>query len=175
MKRITLMLTCLAGLLCFTWAAAAAQTLWVTSDQADLKADSSSTSETVATLARGTELNVKATDNRWYEVSTKAGESGWVYRGKVSETAPEIDASAQQSDPGLGDLLGGLSGSSIETDAASTSRSIRGLSPEAVQYADQTHAPEDIRKALDEVLSYGIKDNEIDRFLKDGRIGEYAQ
>ena len=153
----------------------AAQTLYVTSKDATLKADSSSASATIVELKRGTELTVVAKDGRWYSVKTPTGEKGWIYRGKVSEEPPEIEDMEDEEGEGVGGLLGGLSGSDINADAADSSRSIRGLSPEAKEYAKATGSPREIQNALDSVIERSITDKEIDRFLKEGKIGEYAE
>lgn len=149
-----------------------AEKVWVTSEDATLQSERSTSSETVATLKRGTELSVSAFENRWYKVIAPDGKTGWIFRGKVSAEPPtDIDS---DSGSGVGGLLGGLTGSSIEADAADSSRSIRGLSPEAQEYANQTGTPAESRAALDMVLSLTMDKSDIDLFLKEGKIGEYA-
>ena len=156
--------------------ALAAQTLWVTSESADLKAERSIASDTIAVLDRGAELSVQTFESRWYQVKTADGKTGWVYRGKVSETEPDVsDAGKKDGDGGIGGLLGGLGGSSVETNTADSARSIRGLSPEAEAYAKKTGTPKQSQEALDQVLSMSISNNDIETFLKNGKIGEYAE
>lgn len=152
----------------------AAQTLYVTSEDASLKAESSSSSATIVELNRGAELNVLAADGRWYNVTTRAGQTGWIYRGKVSDEPPEIEELEEDDEEGLGGLLGGLSGSDIESDAADSSRSIRGLSPEAKEYANATGSPKEIQNALDSVIERSTTEKEINQFLMEGKVGEYA-
>lgn len=152
----------------------AATTLYVTSDRAELKAESSSSAETIAELKRGTELTLETTEGRWHRVTTENNRTGWIYRGKVSEDKPEIE-DIEGGGEGLGGLLSGLSGSDISADAADSSRSIRGLSPEAKEYAESTGTPQQSQDALDYVLSLTIADPEIDQFLKQGNVGEYAE
>ena len=74
-----------------------------------------------------------------------------------------------------GGLLGSLSGSDINADAADSSRSIRGLSPEAKEYAKSTGTHQQSQDALDSVILRKVKEQEIDQFLKQGKIGEYAE
>lgn len=152
-----------------------AESLWVTSEQTALKAGRSISAATLAELNRGTQLTVLDYESRWYRVRTLDGQTGWVYRGKVSDTPPEQSGQPKGEGGGIGDLLGGLSGSSVEADAADSARSIRGLSPEAEAYAKKTGTPQQSRKALDRVLSMSVTENEVDAFLKAGHIGEYAQ
>ena len=165
---MTLVLLSLAVL-----AFADAEKVWVTSEDATLQSERSTSSETVATLKRGTQLSVSAFENRWYKVTAPDGKTGWIFRGKVS-TEPPTDIASDSGSGGIGGLLGGLTGSSIEADAADSSRSIRGLSPEAQEYANQTGTPAESRAALDMVLSLTMDKSDIDLFLKEGKIGEYA-
>ncbi|MFQ5484345.1 MAG: hypothetical protein ACE5DO_03320, partial [Desulfobacterales bacterium] len=110
--------------------------------------------------------------NRGYQVAAPDGKKGWIYRGKVSSEPPKKEGGEQNP---LGTLIGGLTGSNIRADASDTSRSIRGLSPEAEAYADRTGTPEQYKKALDAVLSTTTSAGEIEQFLKAGKIGEYAE
>lgn len=175
MKHLFNFLTILAVLACFSLSMAfAAATVYVTSDSAELKAESSSSSTTITELERGAALTLETTEGRWYRVTTENNQTGWIYRGKVSEDKPEIE-DIDGGGEGLGGLLGGLSGSDINADAADSSRSIRGLSPEAKEYAESTGTPQQSQDALDYVISLTITDQEIDLFLKQGKVGQYAE
>ncbi|UCF91941.1 MAG: SH3 domain-containing protein [Desulfobacterales bacterium] len=146
--------------------AAAQEKVWVVGKDAKLKADMTASSATVAVLPLGMELTVESSQGRWYKVATPSRETGWIYRGKVSQTPPPQES---------GGLFGTMSGGSgIKVSAADTSRSIRGLSPEAQEYARISGTPQTYRNALDGVLAMETSASEVERFLKDGRIGEYA-
>jgi len=132
----------------------AATTLYVTSENAELKSESSSSSSTVLELKRGSELKLIAKEGRWYQVTDDNDKSGWIYRGKVSEEEPEIEESDDE-EGGLGGLLGGLSGSDINADATGT--------------------PQQSQDALDSVIEQKVDEQQIDQFLKQGKIGEYAE
>jgi len=153
-------------------AISAQKKIWVSTTGAKLKAEKSVSSATIANLPVGTQLTVHALKNRWYQVSTPNGKKGWIYRGKVSSEPPKKEGGEQNP---LGTLIGGLTGSNIRADASDTSRSVRGLSPEAEAYADRTGTPEQYKKALDAVLSTTTSVGEIEQFLKEGEIGEYAE
>jgi uncharacterized protein YgiM (DUF1202 family) len=144
--------------------------MWVTSDNATLKADSKASSATIARLSIGTEVDVVGKEGRWFQVRTVSGQRGWVYGGRLSANPP---AKETQENP-MGDMLGGLSGSDISSDKASTSRSIRGLSPETEVYAENRRTPEMYKRALDRVLSRAVSDRDVESFLREGQIGEYA-
>ena len=174
MKSSTIRLIIALAIFCLTAVAfAEIQKVWVSSEDATLQKERSLSSETIAEVKRGTELTVLAMENRWYQVTGPDGKTGWIFRGKVS-AEPPADTGGDSSSVGIGGLLGGLTGSTIEADAADSSRSIRGLSPEAREYARQTGSPNENQAALDMVLSLTVDKNEIDQFLKEGKIGEYA-
>jgi len=174
MKK-TLILFSRATVWLFFWVTVcvAATTLYVTSENAQLKSGNSSSSSTIMELGRGAELTLVARQGRWYQVTTDTNNTGWIYRGKVSESKPESDDTGGDG-AGIGGLLSGLSGSDINADAADSSRSIRGLSLEAKEYARATGTPKQSQDALDSVISRTVSDRDIELFLKNGRIGEYA-
>jgi hypothetical protein len=162
-------------------AAFSADSLWVRSAGAELKADPGASGETVALLPIGLPLNVLDYKNRWYRVSTESGKKGWIYRGKVTDIPPKSDQDGD-SDDGVGDILVGLSGGGIGVDEASADRGIRGLnreaktvSPEAKEYADSTNLDAAYENALKSILNRAIQAKDIEYFLKTGHIGEYAQ
>ena len=148
--------------------------VWVSSTSAKLKAKSQSSSETIAALPFGSKLNVITYEKRWYNVSTPDKKTGWVYRGWVSSEPPEQEVESDEEDS-LGSLLGDSSDSSIQADSADSTRSIRGLSPEAEEYAKQSGSPKKCKDALDSVLSMKTKNRDVEKFLKKGKIGQYAE
>ena len=91
-----------------------------------------------------------------------------MYRGKLSDAPPAKETEES------GNLFSSMQASSISADEAQTSRSIRGLSKETEQYAKQRKTPEAYQRALDQVLAIRITDKEVDVFLKQGKIGEFA-
>ncbi len=168
--KLRFVLIVFLGSICL-WAATAfaAETLWVTSDNAQLKESASASSRTIATVPIGVEVKVLKSEKRWHQIRIPSGEQGWMYRGRLSETAPE-----QASKEGGGDLFGTLASSNIKADEASTGRSIRGLSEETEEYAKNRNTPQATKEALDRVLALQISEQELQDFLKKGKIGEYA-
>ena len=148
--------------------------LWISSSNAKLKTEKTASSDTVSALKVGTELSVIAFEGKWYNVKTTDGKTGWIYRGKVSEEKP-LEEIEDENAGGLGGLLDNISDSNIQANASDTSRSIRGLSPEAEEYSNQTGKPKELREALDSVLELNVSDQEVEQFLKNGKIGEYAE
>lgn len=166
MKRTTVaLLVALIALPAF-----AAEKRWVVSEGTALKAEQSIGAASIAELPVGTELAVIEGGGRWLKVQAAGGKEGWVYAGRVSDTAPVVEVGG--GDGLLGDSL---QKSQITTAKADSARSIRGLSPEVAQYAKQKGTSEVLKKELDKILSRKVSDKEINAFLKEGKLGEYAQ
>ena len=144
---------------------------WVSSEGTTLKAEASATSDNVADVPVGTEVTVIESGGRWLKVGTAAGKEGWVYAGRVSETPPASEVAG-----GDGGVFGdSMKSSQINTAKADSARSIRGLSPGAAQYAKDRGTPEMYKKSLDIVLARKVSPKELKAFLKEGKIGEFAQ
>ena len=159
------------ALLLFASAAMAEEKRWVSSEGTALKADASATSDTVVDLTVGAEVSVLESGGRWLKVKTSSGQEGWVYAGRVSETQPSAEITG-----GDGGLFGdSMQKSQINTAKADSARSIRGLSPEATAYAKGRGTPEVYKQSLDIILARKVSDKEMKTFLKEGKIGEYAQ
>ncbi len=170
MKKNPLILFLPFVFLCLSIPAALAQDiLWVTSERAKLKTASRASSETITAVPIGTEVTVLTTKRRWHKIRIPSGEEGWMYRGRLSETPPQKEAEDE-----TGNLFAALGGSKIQADEADTARSIRGRSSETEQYARLRGTPAAYERALDRVLAISVTENELDVFLRQGKIGEYA-
>lgn len=170
MKMVRSMIVLLA-LLLFVATAMAEEKRWVTSEGTSLKAEASATSDTVVDVPVGAEVSVVESGGRWLKVRTPAGKEGWVYAGRVSDTPPAGEVTG-----GDGGIFGAsMQKSQINTAKADSARSIRGLSPDAARYAKDKGTPEATKKALDIVLARKVSPRELKAFLKEGKIGEYAQ
>ncbi len=196
-KSIWTMIIVLSVVFVFCFKVTAARKLWVSSGNAKIKAKKSASSATIAKLSLGAELLVITTEKKWYEVEVISSKSrGWIYKRKVSEEKPEDDLEDDDEDLMDDQLLL----SSVDAYSADTSRSIRGrkvkkkgkrangakkpvankkpykqLSPQAAKYGKKMKIHRDMLIALDTLLSTTVTDDEIDLFLKKGKIGEYAQ
>ena len=169
MKKISFYAVLASSMLFWGVVVVAGGAMWVGSENARLKSDPKASSTTLSTLAVGAKVSVLESSNRWYRIRTASGEEGWMYRGKLSDAPPAKETEASDN------LFSSMQSSSISADEAQTSRSIRGLSKETEQYAQQRGTPEVYKKALDQILAIRITDKEVDVFLKEGKIGEYAQ
>jgi len=161
---------CLILLAATLLAAEAGDMLWVTAEGARLQSDRSVDASTLEVVPVGSEVSILLKEGRWYQIQTLEGKTGWMYQGRLSETKP-----LAETEGGTSDLFGTLTGSQITAQKADTSRSIRGLSPETESYAQNQHTPEKYRQALEEVLLRAVGAQELSSFLRQGRVGEYAQ
>ncbi|GAC1469841.1 MAG: hypothetical protein PVSMB11_05670 [Desulfuromonadaceae bacterium] len=169
--RITRSMVVAFALLLIAVTAMAEEKRWVSSEGTTLKSEASATSDNVADVKVGTAVTVVESGGRGLKVRTAAGKEGWVYAGRVSETPPASEVAGDD-----GGIFGGsMQKSQINTAKSDSARSIRGLSPEAAKYARDRGTPEIYKKALDIVLARKISANELKAFLKEGKIGEYAQ
>ncbi len=144
---------------------------WVSSAGTTLKAEASATSENVAELPVGAEVTVVETGGRWLMVRSAAGVNGWVYAGRLAETKPVAEVTGSD-DPLFGDSM---KKSQITTAKADSARSIRGLSPETAAYAKSRGTSELSKKSLEKIMGRKVSPTELKSFLKEGKLGEYAQ
>lgn len=169
--RMTRTMVAVLALLLMAATAMAEEKRWVSSEGTTLKSEASAASGNVSDLLVGTEVTLVESGGRWLKVRTTTGKEGWVYAGRVSDTPPAGEVSG-----GDGGIFGAsMQKSQINTAKADSARSIRGLSPETAQYAKDRGTPEVYKKSLDIVLLRKVSARELKVFLKEGRIGEYAQ
>ena len=108
-------------------AAATAQTnstKWVERTKADVRAGKASFHPVVDTVLKGDQVTVLTTDEKWLNVRTPKGKSGWVFEGALSAKAVERGGS---------DFLKHAPGGDASTSATAASMGAKGIYAE--QYA----------------------------------------
>lgn len=146
---------------------ARAETLYVRAEGVTLRAAADASAADVAPVARGTELTVVSRDGSWIQVQA-AGKTGWVHKLKVSAEKPDTGGSV------LANLGAGGSRNDYVKEAES-GRAARGLSPMAEKYAQaKAISPESVA-AVKRMEQVAISKKEIEGFLKEGKLGEYAE
>jgi len=165
-SRFSFILFGLTILLLPQWVAA--ETWYVKKSSTKLQAEASARSKVLSKLNKGTPVKVKKKSGKFFQVST-GEKTGWIFRFKLSKKAP---AQGQ----GGGDVLSALGGNQkMATRESNSGSSIRGLSPISEQHARKKGAtPKNIQDVKDMEL-FKVRPEELDRFLEEGKLGEYSQ
>ena len=146
--------------------AAFGETVYVAAKSAQLRSGKTSLDPVVASLKLGETLEVVKRDDRWLQVQTAKGVTGWIYSNNVSTSKPA----------GGNSELATLGQSVRRTDASAVTASAgaRGLDKASEDYAKRSGITQQQRDAVDRMTIYKISDEEIQAFLKSGRLGEYG-
>lgn len=147
--------------------AAFGETLYVTPKSAQLRSGKTSLDPVVASLKIGEALEVVKRDARWVQVKTAKGVTGWIYSGNLSESKPA----------GGDNELAAMGKGFRQTEASGVTASAgaRGLDKASESYANRVGITQQHREAVDRMTADKIPDDEIQTFLKAGRLGEYAE
>ena len=146
--------------------AAFGETVYVAAKSAQLRSGKTSLDPVVASLKLGETLEVVKRDDRWLQVQTTQGVTGWIYSNNVSESKPA------GGDNELAAL--GRNFRRTEASAVTASAGARGLDKASEDYAKRSGVTQQQRDAVDRMTIYKISDEEIQAFLKSGRLGEYG-
>jgi len=160
-----LMLLALAGL--GLAPAALAETLYVKKSATKLQESASASSKVVATLSQGTAVEVVNKSGNFYQVTAPGGKKGWVFKFKLSDKAAEAGGGS-----GLLDALGGQQMAARESASGS---SIRGLSPISEEHAKSKGISQGSIDAVKQMEAFKVSTQDVDAFMKAGKLGEYAQ
>ena len=148
---------------------ASAETWYVKKSATKLQAKASARSEVLGKLGKGTPVKVKKKSGKFFQVSA-GGKTGWVFRFKLTKKAP---AGGGQGD---GDVLSALGGDQkMAARESASGSSIRGLSPISEQHARKKGATEESIQAVKNMENFKVRPEELDRFLEEGKLGEYSQ
>jgi hypothetical protein len=147
--------------------AALADTLYIQAKSAKLRAGKTSLDRVVADVAYGEAVDLVSRDKDWVEVRTAKGVTGWIFANKIGPTRPA----------GGGGALAALGKSLRRSEAGEVTASAgaRGLDKASETYANKTGITKEHRDAVDRMTAYRIGDEDVEAFLKDGKLGEYAQ
>ena len=146
---------------------ALAESVYVQAKTAQLRAGKTSLDKVTANLRYGDSLEVLSRDGNWIEAKTGAGQRGWIFANKVSSTKPS------ESEGELAAL--GKSFRRKEASDVTASAGSRGLDKVSEGYARQAGITKEVQDAVDRMAAYRLTDQEVEEFLRKGRLGEYAQ
>lgn len=139
---------------------AAAASLYVRANGTELKDKASPGGASLTKLDIGTKVDVVAKEGGWVKVIVK-GKTGYIFGAKLSEDKPDKER-----------FGGAVTASASEGDSA---LALRGLSATSEKYAERNQIkPSDIA-AVKEMEKRKVSADEIDKFLREGKLGEYAQ
>jgi hypothetical protein len=157
----------LGAALLFLGTEALAETVYVQARTAQLRAGKTSLDAVVVNVKFGDALEVVGRDGSWMEVKTSTGARGWIFANKTSPSKPS----------GTNDTLAKLGRSMRSGDASSTTASAgaRGLDKASEGYANRTGISARDREAVDRMTAYQIPDQEVEEFMREGGLGEYAK
>lgn len=164
-RRVTLLcMIVFTGLLV---GVAAAETVYVQATTAKLRSGKTSLDTMVADLKFGEALEVLRKEGGWLEVRTAAAVTGWIFANKTTATKPA----------GGDDFLAKLGKSMRRKEASEVTASAgaRGLDKVSEEYAKRVGMTQQDRDAVDRMTAYKLTDQDVEDFLKDGGLGEYAK
>jgi len=144
-----------------------AETWYVKSSRTKMTAKASARSKKVATLSAGTAVKILKKEKRFYKISAK-GKRGWVFKFKLTKKKPRN----AKKDDGLGSLFGNQRMAASESSSGS---SIRGLSPISEKQAKSRGVTQDNIDSIKQMEEFSISEEELDQFLAEGRLREYAE
>jgi len=166
-KRPLQFITLMIGL-CLSTGIALADTIYVQAKTGKLRAGKTSLDIVVADVKFGDALEMLRKDGNWLEVQTSAGTKGWIFAGKTTITKP-----VGSGDSDLARL--GQSVRRSEAGEVTATAGARGLDKASEGYANRAGITQRDRDAVDHMTAYRMSDQEIEAFLKEGGLGEYAK
>jgi len=144
-----------------------AESMYVQAKTAQLRAGKTSLDKVTADLRFGDQVEVLRKDGSWVEVKTPGGQQGWIFSSKLTNNKP---AAADSDLASLGRSFRQREASNVTASAGS-----RGLDKVSEGYAKQANITKDVQDSVDRMAAYRISDQEVEDFLRRGRLGEYAQ
>lgn len=144
------------------WAA----TWYVKSSKTPMTAEPSARSKKLGYLSAGQPVNVVGTEGKFMKVSV-GGKEGYVFKFKLTQTAPEGGGGGG----GLDALMGDQKMAAAETSSGS---SIRGLSPISESYGKGKGISPVHINSVKQMESLSIPDSQLDQFQSEGGLGPYA-
>ncbi len=169
-SRVVFLLTCvwLANGFFFP-VSAFAETLYVKRSGTKLRDAASARAPVVRILGIGAPVEVLKKSRIFYQVKLPEGDTGWVYKFKLSPQAPVDPA----FDPGLWGVLG--NGPVIAAKEADSGSMIRGLKPLLDEKAVQSGASGADIQAVEAMEVPQVTPEELDAFLSARGLGPYQK
>jgi hypothetical protein len=161
---LAMMVSCVIALIT---SSAFGESVYVAAKTAQLRSGKTSLDPVVASLKLGDTLDVVTRDDHWLQVQTSQGVKGWIYYNNVSTSKP---AGGDSGLAAMGRSFRGTDASNVTASAGA-----RGLDKASEGYANRSGITQQQRDAVDHMTAYKIPDEEVQGFLKTGKLGEYAE
>ena len=145
-----------------------AETLYVKKSGTKLQAEGSAKSAVVKVLDQGTPVAVKEKSGRFYKVSA-GGKEGFIFKFKLTSKKP----AKKDEGGGLLDILG--KSQKIAAKEATSSSSIRGLSPMSEEHAKKKGISEKDIQAVKQMEAFTVSPDEVEQFLVQRQLGEFSE
>lgn len=143
------------------------KTMYVKKSGTKLRSADSTKSKVLGKLGKGTALDVTEKSGKFLKVSTPDGQSGWIFKFKLTAKKPAGSG-------GGGDFLGALGGQQIAARESSSGSSIRGLSPMSEKHAKNKGISQSNIDDVKKMEQFKVSDQELQNFLSQGKLGEYG-
>ncbi len=133
---------------------------------AKLHAGGSASAPVVGRAKVGDRAFVLERAGAWRKVSV-GGRQGWVHRSRLTKRKPSRDTIAEGNVLAPGDL---------QVARMDSAAGIRGLQPEAQQYAAAKGITQNVQDSVDRLDAFckTIRSAELQAFMKSGKLGEYS-
>jgi uncharacterized protein YgiM (DUF1202 family) len=142
-----------------------AETLYITSKSANVRAGKTSLDAITDTVHYGDAVESVRQESDWFEVKTKKGAQGWVHTTKLSNSPP----TKGQDSTFLGMPL------PPRASQPTVSAGARGLDKVADGYAEGSGISPQSHAAVEKMTNYQVDDKRVETFLKEGGLGDYAK
>jgi uncharacterized protein YgiM (DUF1202 family) len=145
---------------------ATAEKFYVIAKSAHVRAGVTSLDAVIDTVHYGDAVESISRENDWVRVKTKSGTQGLIHGSKLSSRPPEAGQSSY-----------GLLTTVVRSTASqpTVSAGARGLDKVAEGYAEKNAITTEARMAVDKMTSYQVDDKQLEAFLKEGGLGDYAK
>lgn len=166
MAKIIVTLLCGALLGTSTWVFA--ETMYVKVGSAQIRSGKTSQDPVVAWVRFGEKVETSDQQDNFVLVKTSTGSQGWIFSSKLSPTQPSAEDESA--------LRPKFTKSTPQSPSATTaSGGARGLDKVAEGYAKEQHIAQQHQDAVDRMTAQTATDEEVDRFMKEGGLGEYRK
>lgn len=147
-----------------------AETMYVKSAETKAMKAESAQSDVVQVLDEGTAVEVTEKSSKFFKVALPGGKEGWIFKFKLSSDAP---AGGAGGGDGMLDSLGGKQ--KIAARESGSGSSIRGLSPVSEKHALSKGISAKNIQSVKQMETFKVSREELEKFLREGKLGEYAQ